>query len=181
MWKKKRKRQAESPPHPKPVPHIHLWLCLPPGGPSRWSSPPCDCCCKNHKGDGESGTSFNDLSTSSSESQSEAGSPQGTVIQGPVSRQSHPHPHVQTLDRQQKKGPVAMLQQSEHRRKSDLLRTLTASARDTSCKKRPVKEKLTVEEELEKCIQDFRKIKIPDRFPERKYMWQADLLRKYRL
>ncbi|XP_051534294.1 BTB/POZ domain-containing protein KCTD16-like [Myxocyprinus asiaticus] len=150
-------------------------------GPSRWSSPPCDCCCKGHKGEGESGTSFNELSTSSSESHSEASSPQGTVIRGPVSRQSH----VQTLDRPPKKGPIQQLlrqQQSEQRRKSDLLRTLTASSRDTStCKKRPAKEKLTVEEELEKCIQDFRKIKIPDRFPERKYMWQADLLRKYRL
>ncbi|XP_036444340.1 BTB/POZ domain-containing protein KCTD16b [Colossoma macropomum] len=152
-------------------------------GPSRWSSPPCDCCCKGHKGEGEgeSGTSFNELSTSSSESQSEASSPQGTVIRGPVSRQTH----VQTLDRPPKKGPVQHLlqqQQSEQRRKSDLLRTLTASARDTSTsKKRPTKEKMTVEEELEKCIQDFRKIKIPDHFPERKYMWQADLLRKYRL
>lgn len=76
-----------------------------------------------------------------------------------------------------------MLQQSEHRRKSDLMRTLTASSRDTSSsgKKRQTKEKMTVEEELEKCIQDFQKIKIPERFPERKYMWQADLLRKYRL
>ncbi|XP_055035488.1 BTB/POZ domain-containing protein KCTD16b [Misgurnus anguillicaudatus] len=152
-------------------------------GPSRWSSPPCDCCCKGHKGDGEgeSGTSFNELSTSSSESHSEASSPQGTVIRGPVSRQTH----VQTLDRPPKKGPVQHLlqqQQSEHRRKSDLLRTLTASSRDTSTsKKRQAKEKLTVEEELEKCIQDFRKIKIPEQFPERKYMWQADLLRKYRL
>ncbi|XP_061818547.1 BTB/POZ domain-containing protein KCTD16b [Nerophis lumbriciformis] len=153
-------------------------------GLSRWSSPPCDCCCKNHKGegDGESGTSFNELSTSSSESQSEAGSPQGTVICGPVSRQSHPHANVQTLDRPLKKGPVARLQQSEQRRKSDLLRTLTSSSRDSNtCKKRLPKEKLTVEEELQKCIQDFRKIKIPERFPERKYMWQADLLRKYRL
>ncbi|XP_051902582.1 BTB/POZ domain-containing protein KCTD16b [Hippocampus zosterae] len=153
-------------------------------GTSRWSSPPCDCCCKNHKGDneGESGTSFNELSTSSSESQSEAGSPQGTVICGPVSRQPHPHANVQTLDRPLKKGPVARLQQSEQRRKSDLLRTLTSGSRDSNtCKKRPPKEKLTVEEELDRCIQDFRKIKIPDRFPERKYMWQADLLRKYRL
>ncbi|XP_068600717.1 BTB/POZ domain-containing protein KCTD16b [Brachionichthys hirsutus] len=153
-------------------------------GHSRWSSPPCDCCCKNHKGDGEgeSGTSFNELSTSSSESQSEVGSPQGTVICGPVSRQSHAHTNVQTLDRPLKKGPIAMLQHSDQRRKSDLLRSLTASARDTSsCKKRPVKEKLTVEEELDKCIQDFQKIKIPERFPERKYMWQADLLRKHRL
>ena len=157
-------------------------LCSP-GSPSRWSSPPCDCCCKNHKGDGEgeSGTSFNELSTSSSESQSEASSPQETIIHGPVSRQSHPHAKVQTLDRPQKKGPVTMVQQSEQRRKSDLLRTLTASSRDTTSKKRPVKEKLTVKEELDKCIQDFHKIKIPERFPERKYMWQADLLRKYRL
>ncbi len=148
-----------------------------PGGLSRWSSPPCNCCCKGHKGEGESGTSFNELSTSSSESHSEASSPQGTVIRGPVSRQTH----VQTLDRPPKKGPVQHLlqqQQSEQCRKSNLLRTLTASSRDTStCKKRPAKEKLTVEEELEKCIQDFRKIKIPKQFPERKYMWQADLLR----
>ncbi|KAK3555364.1 hypothetical protein QTP86_014959, partial [Hemibagrus guttatus] len=154
------------------------------GGSSRWSSPPCDCCCKVHKGEGEgeSGTSFNELTTSSSESQSEASSPQGTVIRGPVTRQAH----VQTLDRPSKKerpgSHLLQQQQSEQRRKSDLLRTLTASSRDTSgSKKRPAKEKMSVEEELEKCIQDFRKIKIPERFPERKYMWQADLLRKYRL
>ncbi|KAF7697412.1 hypothetical protein HF521_005830 [Silurus meridionalis] len=153
-------------------------------GSSRWSSPPCDCCCKGHKGegDGESGTSFNELSTSSSESQSEASSPQGTVIRGPVSRQAR----VQTLDRPPKKerpgGQLLQQQQSEQRRKSDLLRTLTSSSRDTSgSKKRPTKEKMSVEQELEKCIQDFHKIKIPEHFPERKYMWQADLLRKYRL
>lgn len=155
------------------------------GGSSRWSSPPCDCCCKGHKGEGEgeSGTSFNELSTSSSEGQSEASSPQGTVIRGPVSRQAH----VQTLDRPAKKerpgGHLLQQQQSEQRRKSDLLRTLTSSSRDTSSssKKRPGKEKVSMEKELEKCIQDFHKIKIPERFPERKYMWQADLLRKYRL
>ncbi|KAG7464817.1 hypothetical protein MATL_G00169550 [Megalops atlanticus] len=151
------------------------------GGSSHWSSPHCDCCCKNPKGDreGESGTSFNELSTSeSSDSQSEGSSPQGTVICGPISRQ----PNIQTLDRPPKKGPVQALQQSEMRRKSDLLRTLTASSRDTSGgKKKPTKEKMTIEEELEKCIQDFRRIKIPDHFPERKYMWQSELLRKYHL
>ncbi|KAK7922872.1 hypothetical protein WMY93_009774 [Mugilogobius chulae] len=48
-------------------------------GPSKWSSSHCDCCCKSHKSEheGESGTSFNELSTSCSESQSEASSPQG--------------------------------------------------------------------------------------------------------
>ncbi|MBN3278609.1 KCD16 protein, partial [Polyodon spathula] len=150
------------------------------GGPSQWMSPHCDCCCTTNKVDpeGESGTSFNELSTSSSESQSEASSPQETVICGPVSRQ----PNIQTLDRPLKKGPVQQLQQSELRRKSDLLRTLTSSSRESNIgKKKPTKEKLTMEEELEKCIEDFHKIKIPDRFPERKYMWQSDLLRKYRL
>lgn len=48
-------------------------------------------------------------------------------------------------------------------------------------KRKPAKEKLTPEQELEKCIQDFRRIKIPERFPERKNMWQSELLKKYRL
>lgn len=150
------------------------------GEPSRWSSSHCDCCCKNGKGDkeGESGTSCNELSTSSCDSQSEASSPQETVICGPVTRQ----PNIQTLDRPAKKGPVQLLQQSESRRKSDLLRTLTSGSRESnSSKKKAVKEKLSIEEELEKCIQDFLKIKIPDRFPERKHPWQSELLRKYHL
>ncbi|XP_070595452.1 BTB/POZ domain-containing protein KCTD16 [Erythrolamprus reginae] len=147
---------------------------------SRWSSSHCDCCCKNGKGDkeGESGTSCNELSTSSCDSQSEASSPQETVICGPVTRQSN----IQTLDRPIKKGPVQLLQQSEIRRKSDLLRTLTSGSRESnSSKKKAAKEKLSIEEELEKCIQDFLKIKIPDRFPERKHPWQSELLRKYHL
>ncbi|MBZ3888865.1 BTB/POZ domain-containing protein KCTD16 [Sciurus carolinensis] len=151
------------------------------GEPSRWSSSHCDCCCKNGKGDkeGESGTSCNDLSTSSCDSQSEASSPQETVICGPVTRQTN----IQTLDRPIKKGPVQLIQQSEMRRKSDLLRTLTSGSRESnmSSKKKAVKEKLSIEEELEKCIQDFLKIKIPDRFPERKHPWQSELLRKYHL
>ncbi|OWK12185.1 KCTD16 [Cervus elaphus hippelaphus] len=86
------------------------------GEPSRWSSSHCDCCCKNGKGDkeGESGTSCNDLSTSSCDSQSEASSPQETVICGPVTRQTN----IQTLDRPIKKGPVQLIQQSEMRRKN---------------------------------------------------------------
>ncbi|XP_040200528.1 BTB/POZ domain-containing protein KCTD16 [Rana temporaria] len=149
-------------------------------GPTRWPSTHCDCCCKNTKGDkeGESGTSCNELSTSSCDSQSEASSPQETVICGPVTRQSN----IQTLDRPAKKGPVQIIQQSEIRRKSDLLRTLTTGSRESNTsKKKVVKEKLSIEEELEKCIQDFMKIKIPERFPERKYSWQSDLLRKYHL
>ncbi|XP_071773072.1 BTB/POZ domain-containing protein KCTD16-like [Centroberyx gerrardi] len=149
-------------------------------GPSRWSSSHCDCCCKSHKSEreGESGTSFNELSTSCSETQSEASSPQGTVICGPVTRQ----PNIQTLDRPMKKGPIHMLQQAEMRRKTDMLRVRTFGVREREAAKRKAnKEKMTPEQELEKCIQDFRRIRIPERFPERKYMWQSELLRKYRL
>ncbi|XP_029368644.1 BTB/POZ domain-containing protein KCTD16-like [Echeneis naucrates] len=149
-------------------------------GPSRWSSSHCDCCCKSHKSEreGESGTSFNDLSTSCSETQSEASSPQGTVICGPVRRQ----PNIQTLDRPIPKGPGHILQQAEMRRKTDMLRVRTFGVREREAAKRKAnKEKMTPEQELEKCIQDFRRIRIPDRFPERKYMWQSELLRKYRL
>ncbi|CAL8263377.1 unnamed protein product [Lota lota] len=149
-------------------------------GSSRWSSSHCDCCCKSHKSEreGESCTSFNELSTSCSETQSEASSPQGTVICGPVTRR----PNVQTLDRPMKTGASPMLQQAEMRRKTDMLRVRTFGARDREAAKRKAnKERLTPEQELEKCIQDFRRIRIPDRFPERKNMWQSELLRKYRL
>uniref|UniRef100_A0AAV2MJF0 KCTD8/12/16 H1 domain-containing protein n=1 Tax=Knipowitschia caucasica TaxID=637954 RepID=A0AAV2MJF0_KNICA len=144
-------------------------------GPSKWSSSHCDCCCKSHKSEheGESGTSLNDLSTSCSESQSEAGSPHGTVIRAPVSRPCN----AQTLDRS--KGPSHAQQQAEMRRKTDVMRVRTFGA--AKGRKINNKEKMTPEQELEKCIQDFRRIKIPDQFPERKYMWQSELLRKYRL
>ncbi|KAL6117783.1 kctd16 [Pungitius sinensis] len=149
-------------------------------GPSRWSSSHCECCCKSHKSEreGESGTSFNELSTSCSETQSEASSPQGTVICGPVRRR----PNIQTLDRPMPKGSAHMLHQGEMRRKTDVLRVRTFGVRDREAAKRKAqKQKMTPAQELEKCIQDFRRIRIPDRFPERKYMWQSELLRKYRL
>ncbi|XP_061755683.1 BTB/POZ domain-containing protein KCTD16-like [Nerophis ophidion] len=149
-------------------------------GPSRWSSSHCDCCCKSHKSEreGESGTSFNELSTSCSETQSEASSPQGTVIRGPVTR----HPNIQSLDRPVHKGPAHTPQQAEMRRKTDMLRVRTFGVREREAAKRKAnKEKMTPEQELHKCIQDFHRIRIPDRFPERKYMWQSELLRKYRL
>ncbi|XP_033949175.1 BTB/POZ domain-containing protein KCTD16-like [Pseudochaenichthys georgianus] len=150
-------------------------------GPSKWMSSHCDCCCcKSHKSEreGESGTSFNELSTSCSETQSEASSPQGTVICGPVSR----HSNIQTLDRPMPKGQVHHLQQAEMRHKTDMMRVRTFGVREREAAKRKAnKGKMTPEQELEKCIQDFRRIRIPERFPERKYIWQSELLRKYRL
>uniref|UniRef100_A0A8C8RFV8 BTB domain-containing protein n=1 Tax=Pelusios castaneus TaxID=367368 RepID=A0A8C8RFV8_9SAUR len=40
-------------------------------------------------------------------------------------------------------------------------------------------EKRELESELGKCIEDFRKIKIPVSFPNKKRQWQSELLKKY--
>lgn len=151
------------------------------GGPSGWSSLHCECCCKSQKSEreGESCNSFNELSTSCSETQSEASSPQETVIARPVSQQHH----IQTLERTVKKGPPKAMQTGETRRRTELQRTRTTGPRDlmTPSKRKPSKVKLTPEQELQKCIQDFHRIRIPERFPDRKNTWQSDLLRKYHL
>ncbi|XP_035016570.1 BTB/POZ domain-containing protein KCTD12b [Hippoglossus stenolepis] len=40
-------------------------------------------------------------------------------------------------------------------------------------------ERKLLEEDLKKCIEDFRKIRLPRVFPDRKRHWQSDLLKKY--
>ncbi|CAG5991721.1 unnamed protein product [Menidia menidia] len=40
-------------------------------------------------------------------------------------------------------------------------------------------EKKMLEEDLKKCIEDFKKISLPKVFPDRKRHWQSDLLKKY--
>uniref|UniRef100_A0A8C7WN72 Potassium channel tetramerisation domain containing 12b n=1 Tax=Oryzias sinensis TaxID=183150 RepID=A0A8C7WN72_9TELE len=40
-------------------------------------------------------------------------------------------------------------------------------------------EKKLLEEDLKKCIEDFKKIRLPKVFPDRKRHWQSDLLKKY--
>uniref|UniRef100_A0A8B9FGR8 BTB domain-containing protein n=1 Tax=Amazona collaria TaxID=241587 RepID=A0A8B9FGR8_9PSIT len=42
-------------------------------------------------------------------------------------------------------------------------------------------ERRAMETELGKCIEDFRKIKIPVTFPNKKRQWQSELLKKYQL
>ncbi|KAJ7424350.1 BTB/POZ domain-containing protein KCTD16-like protein [Willisornis vidua] len=42
-------------------------------------------------------------------------------------------------------------------------------------------ERRALQSELGKCIEDFRKIKIPVAFPNKKRQWQSELLRKYQL
>ncbi|XP_069026506.1 BTB/POZ domain-containing protein KCTD8-like [Embiotoca jacksoni] len=40
-------------------------------------------------------------------------------------------------------------------------------------------ERKLLEEDLKKCIDDFKKIRLPRVFPDRKRHWQSDLLKKY--
>lgn len=127
----------------------------------------------------ESGTSCNELSTSSCDSHSEASTPQDNP---PNTQQAAAHqPNTLTLDRPSKKAPVQWMPPPDKRRNSELFQSLISKSRDTNLSKKKVCEKLSVEEEMKKCIQDFKKIHIPDCFPERKRQWQSELLQKYGL
>uniref|UniRef100_A0A493T8R0 Potassium channel tetramerization domain containing 8 n=1 Tax=Anas platyrhynchos platyrhynchos TaxID=8840 RepID=A0A493T8R0_ANAPP len=127
----------------------------------------------------ESGTSCNELSTSSCDSHSEASTPQENASS---TQQSTAHqPNTLTLDRPSKKAPVQWMPPPDKRRNSELFQTLISKSRETNLSKKKVCEKLSVEEEMRKCIQDFKKIHIPDYFPERKRPWQSELLQKYGL
>ncbi|XP_074085620.1 BTB/POZ domain-containing protein KCTD8 isoform X2 [Macrotis lagotis] len=149
--------------------------------PSRWSSRHCQCCKREGRGDkgSESGTSCNELSTSSCDSHSEASTPQDNPTNA---QQAAAHqPNTLTLDRPSKKAPVQWMPPPDKRRNSELFQTLISKSRETNLSKKKVCEKLSVEEEMKKCIQDFKKIHIPDYFPERKRQWQSELLQKYGL
>ncbi|KAM4051101.1 BTB/POZ domain-containing protein KCTD8 isoform 1-T1 [Anomaloglossus baeobatrachus] len=125
----------------------------------------------------ESGTSCNELSTSSCDSQSEASTPQENTS---VLQQSSSHqPSTLTLDRQSKKNQVQWVPPADKRRNSELFQSLMSKSRDNNLSKRKVSEKPSIEEEMKKCIQEFKKIKIPDYFPEKKRPWQMELLEKY--
>nr|XP_060634446.1 BTB/POZ domain-containing protein KCTD8 [Anolis sagrei ordinatus] len=127
----------------------------------------------------ESGTSCNELSTSSCDSHSEASTPQENAS-GTQPSSGH-QPNTLTLDRPSKKAPVQWMPPPDKRRNSELFQTLISKSRETNLSKRKVCEKLSAEEEMKKCIQDFKKIHIPDCFPERKRPWQSELLQKYGL
>ncbi|XP_034088486.1 cyclin-dependent kinase 12-like [Gymnodraco acuticeps] len=40
-------------------------------------------------------------------------------------------------------------------------------------------ERKMLEDDLKRCIDDFKKIRLPRQFPDRKRHWQSDLLKKY--
>ncbi|KAG8591773.1 hypothetical protein GDO81_000302 [Engystomops pustulosus] len=151
--------------------------------PLKLVSPKPDCeeakCEKALDKGSESGTSCNELSTSSCDSQSEASTPQENVS---VLQQSSSHqPSTLTLDRSSKKNTVQWVPQPDKRRNSELFQSLMSKSRDNNLSKRKVCEKPSIEEEMKRCIQEFKKIKIPDYFPEKKRPWQMELLEKYDL
>ncbi|XP_063806706.1 BTB/POZ domain-containing protein KCTD8 isoform X1 [Pseudophryne corroboree] len=129
------------------------------------------------KGSG-SRTSCNELSTSSCDSQSEASTPQENTS---MCLSSAHQPNTLTLDRTSKKSHIQWVPPPDKRRNSELFETLVSKSRDNNLSKRKVYEKPSVEEEMKKCIQEFKKIKIPDFFPEKKHPWQMELLEKYDL
>ncbi|XP_055783260.1 BTB/POZ domain-containing protein KCTD8-like [Salvelinus fontinalis] len=139
----------------------------------------------------ESGTSLNELSTSSSETYSEATSPQdgpnlggggggGSVAPCGALQSVSRQPSTLTLGRPSKKGSsVQWMQLPDKRRNSELFQSLMGREGGLSRKKNP--ERPSAEEEMKQCIQDFNNIKIPQAFPERKRQWQSELLQKYGL
>ncbi|XP_036407551.1 BTB/POZ domain-containing protein KCTD8-like isoform X5 [Megalops cyprinoides] len=138
------------------------------------------CCCPEKTPDkgSESGTSLNELSTSSSETHSEITSPQDGPEPAPASRQ----PSTLTLGRPSKKASVQWMQLPDKRRNSELFQSLmSGSPREGGLSRKKATEKLSAEEEMKQCIQDFHKIKIPLEFPQRKRQWQSELLQKYGL
>ncbi|XP_070959198.1 BTB/POZ domain-containing protein KCTD8-like [Oncorhynchus clarkii lewisi] len=139
----------------------------------------------------ESGTSLNELSTSSSETHSEATSPQdgpnlggggggGSVAPCGALQSVSRQPSTLTLGRPSKKGSsVQWMQLPDKRRNSELFQSLMGREGGLSRKKNT--ERPSAEEEMKQCIQDFNNIKIPQAFPERKRQWQSELLQKYGL
>ncbi|XP_036424496.1 BTB/POZ domain-containing protein KCTD8 [Colossoma macropomum] len=149
----------------------------------------------------ESGASLNELSTSSSETHSEATSPQdggpvlasrGEVVGGSLAPCGALHsvsrpPSTLTLGRPPKKGSsVQWMELPDKRRNSELFQSLTSGVGlreggGGGLTRRKTLERPSAEEEMKQCIRDFRKIKIPQAFPERKRQWQSELLQKYGL
>ncbi|XP_028975105.1 BTB/POZ domain-containing protein KCTD8 isoform X1 [Esox lucius] len=139
----------------------------------------------------ESGTSLNELSTSSSETHSEATSPQdgpnlggggsgGSVAPCGALQSVSRQPSTLTLGRPSNKGSsVQWMKLPEKRRNSELFQSLMGREGGLSRKRNT--ERPNVEEEMKQCIQDFNNIKIPQAFPERKRQWQSELLQKYGL
>ncbi|KAM6381570.1 uncharacterized protein J5M81_009351 isoform 2-T2 [Pluvialis apricaria] len=87
-----------------------------------------------------------------------------------------------TLDFSKSLKKLEEVKQMGQRRNSD-----HAAVKENGVEVSPVaaavvsEERRALESELGKCIEDFRKIKIPIAFPNKKRQWQSELLKKYQL
>ncbi|KAJ3587771.1 hypothetical protein NHX12_011368 [Muraenolepis orangiensis] len=92
------------------------------------------------------------------------------------------------LDMPDTPGPV-LLMESPQRPKTLNLRTLPrtsikengllAGEGDEEKEENEEEERKTLEDDMKRCIEDFKKIRVPRVFPDRKRHWQSDLLKKY--
>uniref|UniRef100_A0A8V5G6D2 Uncharacterized protein n=1 Tax=Melopsittacus undulatus TaxID=13146 RepID=A0A8V5G6D2_MELUD len=90
-----------------------------------------------------------------------------------------PHPQ---LDPPPPPNPISIREGSSYKRKSPSLPAVLTNGVEVSPAMVVVsEERRAMETELGKCIEDFRKIKIPVAFPNKKRQWQSELLRKYQL
>lgn len=83
-------------------------------------------------------------------------------------------PNTLTLDRPSKKAPVQWMPQPDKRWNSELFQAHQQVPETNLSKRKSVKLSM----KMKKCIQDFKKIHIPDYFPERKRQWQSELLQR---
>ncbi|XP_064526331.1 cell surface glycoprotein 1-like isoform X2 [Pseudopipra pipra] len=87
-----------------------------------------------------------------------------------------------TLDFSKSLKKLEEVKQAGQRRNSDQV-VVKENGVEVSPAALPVlsEERKALESELGKCIEEFRKIKIPVAFPNKKRQWQSELLKKYQL
>uniref|UniRef100_A0A8C3S8V3 BTB domain-containing protein n=1 Tax=Chelydra serpentina TaxID=8475 RepID=A0A8C3S8V3_CHESE len=110
---------------------------------------------------------------------SEAGDPGSTAsLPWPELPEECP-PRPNTLDFSNSLKFLEEVKQTGQRRNSDHSNIQENGVE--SCPEAPPvsEERRVLESELGKCIEDFRKIKIPVSFPNKKRQWQSELLKKY--
>ncbi|XP_077163601.1 uncharacterized protein LOC143822401 [Paroedura picta] len=86
-----------------------------------------------------------------------------------------------TLDLLKPLRKLEELKQMGERRNSDNINVKENGLENCPNMPHVSEERRALQSELGKCIEDFRKIKIPASFPNKKRPWQNELLKKYKL
>ncbi|XP_054025783.1 BTB/POZ domain-containing protein KCTD16-like [Dryobates pubescens] len=117
------------------------------------------------------------------DSQSEAKDPSSTdSLPWPAAPEECP-PRPSTLDFSKSLKRLEEVKQAGQRRNSDQAAVKENGVGVSPALAAPAvsEERRALESELGKCIEDFRRIKIPLVFPNKKRQWQSELLKKYQL